>query len=137
MKVSNLKKVLDSLPDDKECHVVTGEKWLPERLIHTELDNDLLFLEFDNAPDEGEEGIEGRGFVDHEIDLLRSRITDILGQNDSPTATADALLGFFLVGHELSSSDFVELLESMEEEIQSTPFEGSNATELSSSEVCA
>ncbi|MCL9777367.1 VC1380 family protein [Vibrio methylphosphonaticus] len=135
MKVSNLKKILDSLPINKEYHIVTGEKWLPERLVHTELDNELLFLEFDNAPDEGEEGIEGRGFVDHEIDLLRSRITDILCQNDCPSATADALLGFFLVGHELSSSDFVELLESMDVGSQSTPVEESRALQRSSAEL--
>ncbi|MGV2989403.1 hypothetical protein ACE1OE_17305 [Vibrio sp. E150_011] len=114
MKVSNLKNILDSLPIDRECHVVTGEKWLPERLVEAKLDNDLLFLGFDNAPDEGEDGAEGRGFVDHEIELLRTRLTDIVTQSQHSDITIDALLAFFLVGHESTSSEFVELLESMD-----------------------
>ena len=31
-----------------------GEAWLPERLIGTQLEGDMLFLHFDNAPEDGQ-----------------------------------------------------------------------------------
>lgn len=114
MKVEKLKNILENLPEDHEVRVVTGEKWLPERLISTELDNDLLFLLFDNAPDEGEQGIEARGFVEHEIGLLRQRLGEIVEQSNSSSQLVEALVRFFVIGHETSSSEFIELLEQME-----------------------
>ena len=55
-----------------------GEEWLPERLINTHLNESLLFLEFDNAPEETQGDEEGRGFVEHEINMLRSRFEQLL-----------------------------------------------------------
>lgn len=113
MKVEKLKNILNLLPDDRQIDVVSGERWLPERLLNAELDNDLLFLEFDNAPDEAESNVEGRGFVEHEIELLRTRLAQITGESHSAEQLLDALTGFFLIGHETSSAEFVELLEEM------------------------
>lgn len=53
MKASELKTILNQLPDDLDPDVVMGEVWLPERLIEAQLDDDMLFLTFDNAPEEG------------------------------------------------------------------------------------
>ncbi|WP_234495983.1 hypothetical protein [Vibrio maritimus] len=116
MKVEKLKNILNSLPVDSDIHVVTGEKWLPERLVNTELDNELLFLEFDNAPDEASSDEEARGFVEHEVELLRRRLEEIVEQSSNTSQLLDALTGFFVIGHEASSSDFIELLEQMENE---------------------
>ncbi|GMQ46575.1 hypothetical protein [Vibrio sp. 10N] len=114
MKVEKLKNILNNLPKDQDIRIVTGEHWLPEQLVNTELDNNLLFLEFDNAPDEGEQGLEARGFVEHEVELLRQRLDEIVKQSDDSSQLLDALTGFFLVGHEASSAEFIELLEQME-----------------------
>ena len=87
MKASELKTLLNSLPDNTDPEVVCGELWLPERLTHTQLDGELLFLEFDSAPEETQE-------------------------EDSDTkAKADAMLALFLMGHELTSSEVIEILE--------------------------
>ncbi len=51
MKASELKTILNQLPDDLDPDVVMGEVWLPERLIEAQLDDDMLFLTFDNAPE--------------------------------------------------------------------------------------
>lgn len=114
MKVEKLKNILNDLPKDQEIQIVTGERWLPEQLVSAELDNNLLFLGFDNAPDEGEQGIEARGFVEHEVELLRQRLGEIVEQSDSSDQLLDALTGFFIIGHEASSAEFIELLEQME-----------------------
>ncbi|MGR5361654.1 hypothetical protein ACPV54_12405 [Vibrio mediterranei] len=113
MKVEKLKKILQSLPSEQHIDVVTGEIWLPERLLSAKVDNDLLFLEFDNAPDEAEGTFEGRGFVEHEIELVRERLAQIIDQSNNNEHLLDALTAFFLIGHETSSSEFVELLEKM------------------------
>lgn len=115
MKVEKLKKILQSLPSDQHIDVVTGETWLPERLLSAKVDNDLLFLEFDNAPDEAEDTFEGRGFVEHEIELVRERLAQMIDQSNNKEHLLDALTAFFLIGHETSSSEFVELLEQMNE----------------------
>ncbi len=113
MKVSDLKNTLKSIPDNTKIEVVTGEEWLPEHLIDAQLKDNLLFLSFDNAPDELEQGIEARGFVEHEMDLLRLRLEEVINNQTDKNKTLDALLAFFLVGHEMSSSDFVEFLHDM------------------------
>jgi hypothetical protein len=113
VKVSDLKNTLKSISDDTNVEVVTGEEWLPEHLINVKLNDDLLFLTFDNAPDELEQGTEARGFVEHEMDLLRLRLSEVLHNPTNRAQTLDALLAFFLVGHEMSSSDFVEFLHDM------------------------
>ncbi|CAH0525930.1 hypothetical protein [Vibrio hippocampi] len=116
MNLVKLLDILNQLPKDQNIQVVTGEDFLPERLVDIHRDHDLLFMQFDNAPDEGEQTEEGRGFVDHEIELLRLRLEQIVSQSDDKQQVADALLGFFLIGHEASSSEFVELLENMDTE---------------------
>ncbi|MCG9679869.1 MULTISPECIES: hypothetical protein [Vibrio] len=114
MKASDLKKVLDSLPENQDPHIVTGEEWLPERLVNTHLDNDMLFLEFDNAPEETQGEEEGRGFVEHEVDMIRQRFKQILDESSDTKTKADAMLALFLMGHEMSSSEIIEILEDPE-----------------------
>ncbi|CAH8191149.1 hypothetical protein [Vibrio aestuarianus] len=111
MKVSELRKILDSLPENVDPELVMGEVWLPERLIDTQLDNNLLFLEFDNAPEEGEGENEARGFVEHEITMIRQRFEQILAEKSDNKSKADAMLALFLMGHEYSSSEVIEILE--------------------------
>nr|WP_217901860.1 hypothetical protein [Vibrio aestuarianus] len=91
--------------------MVMGEVWLPERLIDTQLDDNLLFLEFDNAPEEGEGENEARGFVEHEITMIRQRFEQILAEQTDNKSKADAMLALFLMGHEYSSSEVIEILE--------------------------
>ncbi|ASU22289.1 hypothetical protein CCZ37_06670 [Vibrio qinghaiensis] len=111
MKASELKHILDSLPDNTDPELVMGEAWLPERLIDTQLDGHFLFLEFDNAPEEGEGEEEGRGFVEHEIAMIRRRFEEILLEKADNKSKADAMLALFLMGHEYSSSEVIEILE--------------------------
>ncbi|MDE1332207.1 hypothetical protein [Vibrio aestuarianus] len=111
MKASELRKILDSLPENVDPELVMGEVWLPERLIDTQLDNNLLFLEFDNAPEEGEGENEARGFVEHEITMIRQRFEQILAEQTDNKSKADAMLALFLMGHEYSSSEVIEILE--------------------------
>lgn len=84
---------------------------MPERLIDTQLDGHFLFLEFDNAPEEGEGEEEGRGFVEHEIAMIRRRFEEILLEKADNKSKADAMLALFLMGHEYSSSEVIEILE--------------------------
>jgi hypothetical protein len=112
VKVSDLNKTLDAVPNDTE--VVMGEQWLPERLVNTTLDGKLLFLEFDNAPEETQGDDEARGFVEHEIEMIRQRVTQIVNDTSDPKAKTDALVALFLMAHESSSSDIIEILEDPE-----------------------
>ncbi|ENI8075939.1 hypothetical protein ABZW73_002720 [Vibrio vulnificus] len=111
MKASELKTFLLSLPDGYDPDVVMGEEWLPERLVNTRLDDNLLFLEFDNAPEENQGDEEVRGFVEHEIAMIRQRFEHILDEASDTKTKADAMLALFLMGHELSSSEVIEILE--------------------------
>ncbi|MDE1314189.1 hypothetical protein MEG05_08225 [Vibrio aestuarianus] len=111
MKASELRKILDSLLENVDPELVMGEVWLPERLIDTQLDDNLLFLEFDNAPEEGEGENEARGFVEHEITMIRQRFEQILAEQADNKSKADAMLALFLMGHEYSSSEVIEILE--------------------------
>ncbi|MER0297648.1 hypothetical protein ABRZ83_18645 [Vibrio vulnificus] len=111
VKASELKTFLLSLPDGHDPDVVMGEEWLPERLVNTRLDDNLLFLEFDNAPEENQGDEEGRGFVEHEIAMIRQRFEHILDEVSDTKTKADAMLALFLMGHELSSSEVIEILE--------------------------
>ncbi|BDR13538.1 hypothetical protein [Vibrio sp. STUT-A11] len=110
MKVSELISILNNLPTNTDPDIVMGEEWLPERLVETKLDGKLLFLSFDNAPEECQEE-EGRGFVDHEIDLIRTRLRQVLDEDSDNDSKTEAMLGLFLAGHELSSAQVVEILE--------------------------
>ncbi len=111
MKASELISILKDLPTNSDPDIVMGEEWLPERLVETRLDGNLLFLDFDNAPEEFQGEEEGRGFVDHEIELIRTRLQQILDEECDSTSKIDAMLGLFLLGHEQSSSEVIEVLE--------------------------
>ncbi|WP_047042994.1 hypothetical protein [Vibrio mexicanus] len=114
MKALELKKILEELPEGNNPDVVMGEEWLPERLLSARQDGELLFLDFDNAPEDTQGDDEGRGFVEHEIEMIRTRFEQIIeGQTDTKTK-ADAMLALFLMGHEQSSSDIIEILEDPE-----------------------
>lgn len=108
MKISTLRSILNTLPDDAD--VVTGEEWLPERLIKAEPRNTTLYLEFDNAPDEGAGDEEARGFVEHEVTLIRTRLEQLLKEECDTAIKADAVLALLLMAHENTSSEFIELL---------------------------
>ncbi|MFA0250094.1 hypothetical protein AB4480_11370 [Vibrio sp. 10N.261.45.A4] len=111
VKVSELQNIIDHLPKDSDPDIVIGEAWLPERLVNTNLDGDMLFLEFDNAPEDNQGDEEGRGFVEHEIAMIREKLEQVLDDTPDTKTKADALLAIFLMGHELSSSEVIELLE--------------------------
>ncbi len=111
MKASELISILNNLPANTDPEIVAGEEWLPERLVKTRLDGEMLFLNFDNAPDEELGEDEGRGFVDHEIEFIRSHLKKILDQDSNNALKADAILNLFLLVHELSSSQVIEILE--------------------------
>lgn len=112
MKASELKALLDSLPPDSDPEIVMGEEWLPERLINTHVDNEFIFLEFDNAPEEGQGEEEGRGFVEHEIELIRQQIEILLREEDKGIKTkAEVLLTLLVMAHERTSSEFIEMIE--------------------------
>ncbi|CAK1836385.1 conserved hypothetical protein [Vibrio crassostreae] len=117
MKVSELQNIIDHLPNDSDPDIVMGEEWLPERLVNTKLDGELLFMEFDNAPEENQGDDEGRGFVEHEIAMIREKLEQVLDDTSDTKTKADALLAIFLMGHELSSSEVIEILESTESEM--------------------
>lgn len=119
VKVSELKTILNQLPNDLDPDVVMGEIWLPERLVEAQLDDEMLFLTFDNAPEEGEGEEEGRGFVEHEIELIRTQVLNILADDSGPKTKAEALLALITLAHERTSSEFIEILGSMVEELSS------------------
>ncbi|TKE92577.1 hypothetical protein FCV53_07725 [Vibrio sp. F12] len=116
VKVSELQNIIDHLPNDSDPDIVMGEEWLPERLVNTKLDGELLFMEFDNAPEENQGDDEGRGFVEHEIAMIREKLEQVLDDTSDTKTKADALLAIFLMGHELSSSEVIEILETTESE---------------------
>ncbi|WP_210442364.1 hypothetical protein [Vibrio crassostreae] len=116
VKVSELQNIIDHLPNDSDPDIVMGEEWLPERLVNTKLDGGLLFMEFDNAPEENQGDDEGRGFVEHEIAMIREKLEQVLDDTSDTKTKADALLAIFLMGHELSSSEVIEILETTESE---------------------
>ncbi|CDU15756.1 MULTISPECIES: hypothetical protein [Vibrio] len=130
VKVSELQNIIDHLPKYSDPDIVMGEAWLPERLVDTNLDGDMLFLEFDNAPEENQGDDEGRGFVEHEIAMIREKLELLLDEPSDTKTKADALLAIFLMGHELSSSEVIEILESTE--LESTE---SDSVELEASKL--
>lgn len=111
MKASKLVQILSSLPSDTDPDIVTGEEWLPERLVDVNIDEDYVFLEFDNAPEDSQGDDEGRGFVEHEIALIKSRIMDIFLEKASLEHKQEAILALILYAHEHFPSDVVEMLE--------------------------
>ncbi|MEZ8790103.1 hypothetical protein AB6D73_22870 [Vibrio splendidus] len=130
VKVSELQNIIDQLPKDSDPDIVMGDGWLPERLVDTNLDGDMLFLEFDNAPEDNQGDEEGRGFVEHEIAMIREKLELLLDEPSDTKTKADALLAIFLMGHELSSSEVIEILESTE--LESTE---SDSVELEASKL--
>ncbi|USD66456.1 hypothetical protein [Vibrio sp. SCSIO 43136] len=114
VKVSELLQILNTLPSDKDLDVVTGEEWLPERLIASRYDDDFLFLNFDHQPEDLGGDTEGRGFVEHEMALLRHRIRQLLVEDSDISSKTEALLAMLLISHEKSSSEVIELLEEAE-----------------------
>lgn len=116
MKVSEFKALLDALPADSDPDIVMGEVWLPEQLVTARLEQPLLFLEFDNAPEESQGEEEGRGFVEHEVELIRQQITQLLQEDSLQHDKIEALLGLLLVAHERTSSEFIEMLGTLQEE---------------------
>ncbi|MDR9827906.1 hypothetical protein RCJ22_20115 [Vibrio sp. FNV 38] len=114
MKVSDLKIILDAIPQEVDPELVTGELWLPERLIDTQLDGELLHLQFDNAPIDGFSDEEARGFVEHEVALLHRKVMHILHEADTVPNKANALLGLILMAHENTSTQVIETIENID-----------------------
>lgn len=111
MKASQLMQILSALPEGQDPEIVTGEVWLPERLTEVKDEQELLFLEFDNAPEDGQGDDEGRGFVEHEIELLKTRIMEIFLEKASLEHKQQAILALILYAHEHFPSEVVEMLE--------------------------
>ncbi|MBA5761667.1 hypothetical protein H2O73_04840 [Vibrio sp. 404] len=126
VKVSELKNLLDTMTTDTDLDVVTGDEWLPEQLVATSIVEDMLFLEFDNAP-EDIQGEEARGFVEHEIDMIRGKFEQIIAEDSDAKSKADAILALFLLGHELSSGEVIEILEDSENAFSEKPEEACEA----------
>ncbi|CDT66617.1 hypothetical protein VCR14J2_380051 [Vibrio coralliirubri] len=135
VKVSELQNIIDHLPKYSDPDIVMGEAWLPERLVDTNLDGDMLFLEFDNAPEDNQGDEEGRGFVEHEIAMIREKLELLLDEPSDTKTKADALLAIFLMGHELSSSEVIEILESTESETTEPEIAEHKTTESDSVEL--
>ncbi|CDT59841.1 hypothetical protein VCR31J2_1270439 [Vibrio coralliirubri] len=135
VKVSELQNIIDHLPKNSDPDIVMGEAWLPERLVDTNLDGDMLFLEFDNAPEDNQGDEEGRGFVEHEIAMIREKLEQVLDEPSDTKTKADALLAIFLMGHELSSSEVIEILESTESETTEPEIAEHKTTESDSVEL--
>ncbi|MEZ9679324.1 hypothetical protein AB4306_05045 [Vibrio splendidus] len=135
VKVSELQNIIDQLPKDSDPDIVMGDAWLPERLVDTNLDGDMLFLEFDNAPEDNQGDEEGRGFVEHEIAMIREKLELLLDEPSDTKTKADALLAIFLMGHELSSSEVIEILESTESETTEPEIAKHKTTEPDSVEL--
>ncbi|MEZ9338220.1 hypothetical protein AB4176_10160 [Vibrio splendidus] len=135
VKVSELQNIIDHLPQDSDPDIVMGEAWLPERLVDTNLDGDMLFLEFDNAPEDNQGDEEGRGFVEHEIAMIREKLEQVLDDTSDTKTKADALLAIFLMGHELSSSEVIGILESAESEMTELEITELKATEPETNEL--
>mgnify|MGYP001447691701 CR=1 FL=1 len=111
MNAAELITILSSFEENTE--IVTGEEWLPEQLISADFDGKLINLKFDNAPEEGSGDSEARGFVEHEVDMLKDKIVQLLFDTDIPAKVkADMFLKLFLMVHENSSTEVVEILES-------------------------
>lgn len=112
MKTSELMAFLSTLENDSE--IVTGEHWLPEQLVGASFDGELVNLEFDNAPEEDSGDLEGRGFVEHEVNLLKDKVVQLLFDDSLPAKVkADNFVKLFLMIHEKSSSEVVEILEEL------------------------
>ena len=114
MKASELKLFLSQLPDNADPEIVTGEVWLPERLIDASYDGEMVNLAFDNAPEEDEGDEEPRGFLEHEVDMLREKIQLLMEESSDPKAKAEIFLRLFIMGHEKTSSEVIEILEDPE-----------------------
>ncbi len=115
MKVSKLMQILSSLPEGCDPDIVTGEEWLPERLTEVSVQGDFVFCEFDAAPEDTQCDDEGRGFVEHEIELIRRRVMDIFLEKASLEDKQQAILALILYAHEHFPSDVVEMLEILNE----------------------
>ena len=119
MKASKLLEILSDLPEGSDPDVVTGDEWLSERLINVTSQDDFVFCEFDNAPEDGQGDDEGRGFVDHEIELIENHIMEIFLEKAPLEQKKKAILALVLFAHEHFPSDVVEMLETLEQPVQS------------------
>ncbi|MGX9416241.1 VC1380 family protein [Vibrio sp. RC27] len=117
MKASKLLEILSDLPEGSDPDVVTGDEWLPERLINVTSQDDFVFCEFDNAPEDGQGDDEGRGFVDHEIELIKSHIMAVFLEKAPLEQKQKAILNLVLYVHEHFPSDVVEMLETLEQSV--------------------
>ncbi|MDV7102820.1 hypothetical protein R3X26_00195 [Vibrio sp. TH_r3] len=111
MKTSELIQFLVNLPENTDPEVVTGEEWLPEQLINASFDGNLVNLHFDNAPEEDAGEIEARGFVEHEITMIKDKIVQLMFETNLPPKTkAEILLKLIVVSHENNSDEVLEVL---------------------------
>lgn len=112
MKTSQLIQFLSNIPETQDPEIVTGEEWLPESLIDASFDGNLVSLHFDNAPEENSGEVEGRGFVEHEVIMLKDQIVKLMfDQSIEPKAKAELFLQLFILSHEKSSTEVIEILE--------------------------
>jgi len=110
MKASDLLFQLQTILKQSDPEIVTGDDWLPERLIETHQLDELLFMKFDIAPEEGQGDEEGRGFVEHEIELIRTQIMTIFLEKTSLENKQEAILALILLAHEQTSSEVIQTL---------------------------
>lgn len=118
MKASDLMYQLQTVLKKSDPEIVTGEDWLPERLTEIHQLDDLLFFEFDTAPEDSQDDEEGRGFVDHEIELIRQQIMSIFLEKTSLENKREAILALVLLAHEQTPSTVVQTLIDLENDLQ-------------------
>ena len=115
VKASKLIEILSAAPQGSDPEIVTGEEWLPERLIDVSFQDNYVFCEFDSAPEDSQGDDEGRGFVEHEVELINQRIMDIFLEKASLEQKQNAILELVLYSHEHFPSDVVEMLETLKQ----------------------
>jgi hypothetical protein len=120
VKASKLIEILLATPEGSDPEIVTGEEWLPERLLDVSFQDNYLFCEFDVAPEDHQGDDEGRGFVDHEVELIKAHIMKIFLEKAPLEQKQNAILELVLYAHEHFPSDVVEMLETLEQPSKAT-----------------
>lgn len=118
MKASDLMYQLQTILKESDPEIVTGEDWLPERLTEIHQVDELLFFEFDTASEDGQGDEEGRGFVEHEIELIQKQIMNIFLEKTSLENKKEAILALVLLAHEQTPSTVVQTLIDLENDLQ-------------------
>ncbi|MCG7497137.1 hypothetical protein MHO82_09680 [Vibrio sp. Of7-15] len=117
MKTSELIQKLTEISklSPNDCEVVTGEEWFPEQLLEASHQDPHVFLHFDSPPVDMPREVDARGFIDHEVDLVKKSITDIVLSQQEPEQIIEKLTELLIFSHEHISADVIERLSELDE----------------------